>query len=76
MSENVNTNSNGNNNQNGNRGGRQHRHMKPWVKWTLIGVGAVVVIGGVTYLIINGKKVPAKAVAKIAETAPEVLATV
>lgn len=55
---------------------KQHRKMKPWVKWTLIGVGGVVVIGGVTFLIVHGKKVPAKEVAKAAEVVAEAATTV
>ena len=61
-----------------NRDGRKtkHRRMKPWVKWTLIGVGGVIVIGGVAYLIINGKKVPAKAITKGAEVVADVATVV
>ena len=55
---------------------KQHRRMKPWVKWTLIGVGGLVVIGGVTFLIVNGKKVPVKEVTKAAEVVADAVTTV
>ena len=55
---------------------KPRRRLNPVVKWTLIGVGAAVVVGGVTFLIVNGKKVPAKAVEKVAEVAGEVAAAV
>lgn len=50
---------------------KHDRKMKPWVKWTLIGIGGVIVIGGVTFLIVNGKKVPVKEAAKAAEVVAE-----
>lgn len=57
---------------------KEHRKMKPWVKWLLIGVGGAVLIGGTVFLIIHGKKVPVKEVAKvapeIAEAATEAVA--
>lgn len=51
---------------------RPRRKLNPIVKWTLIGIGASIVIGGVTYLIVKGKKVPVKAVEKTAEVVAEV----
>ena len=53
---------------------KPRRRLNPVVKWALIGVGAAVVIGGVTYLIVKGKKVPVEAVEKAAEVAAEVAA--
>lgn len=55
---------------------KPRRRLNPIVKWALIGTGAVVVIGGVTFLIIKGKKVPTQAVEKVAEVASEVAAAV
>lgn len=51
---------------------KPRRKLNPIVKWTLIGIGAAVVIGGVTYLIVKGKKVPVQAVEKTAEVVAEV----
>ena len=53
---------------------KPRRKLNPIVKWTLIGIGAAVVIGGVTYLIVKGKKVPVEAVEKTAEVVAEVAA--
>lgn len=53
---------------------KPRRRLNPVVKWALISVGAAVVIGGVTYLIVKGKKVPVEAVEKAAEVAAEVAA--
>ena len=52
------------------------RRLNPVAKWVLIGVGAAAVVGGVTFLIVKGKKVPAQAVEKVAEVAGEVAAAV
>lgn len=52
------------------------RKLNPIVKWVLIGAGAAIVIGGVTYLIVRGKKVPVQAVEKTAEVVAEVAAAV
>lgn len=48
--------------------------LNPVVKWTLIGVGAALVVGGVTFAIVKGKEVPVQAVEKVAEVAGEVAA--
>ena len=55
---------------------RPRRRLNPVVKWVLIGTAAATTVGVVTYLIVKGKKVPAQAVEKIAETTAEVAATV
>ncbi len=55
---------------------KPRRRLNPVVKWVLIGVGAAAVVGGVTYLIVKGKKVPVQAVEKVAEVAGEVAAAV
>lgn len=55
---------------------KQRRRLNPIAKWTLIGLCAVTAVGGVTYLIVKGHKVPEQAVAKIAETTAEVAAAV
>lgn len=51
---------------------KAHRRLNPIVKWALIAAGAAIVIGGVTFLIVKGKKVPVQAVEKVAEVATEV----
>lgn len=53
---------------------RPRRRLNPIAKWVLIGIGGMVVVGGITFLIVNGKKVPVKAVEKVAEVAGEVAA--
>ena len=53
---------------------KPRRKLNPIVKWTLIGLGAAVVIGGVTYLIVKGKKVPTQAIERTAEVVAEVAA--
>lgn len=55
---------------------KPRRRLNPVAKWVLIGVGAAAVVGGVTFLIVKGKKVPAQAVEKVAEVAGEVAAAV
>ena len=50
------------------------RRLNPVVKWVGIGVGAALVVGGITFLIVKGKKVPVEAVEKIAEVTAEVAA--
>lgn len=55
---------------------KPRRRLNPVAKWVLIGVGAAVVVGGVTYMIVKGKKVPVQAVEKVAEVAGEVAAAV
>lgn len=55
---------------------KPRRRLNPVAKWVLIGVGAAVAVGGVTYLIVKGKKVPVQAVEKVAEVAGEVAAAV
>lgn len=47
------------------------RRLNPVVKWTLIGVGGVVLVGGIAWAIVKGHKVPVEPVAKIAEAAAE-----
>lgn len=54
---------------------KPRRRLNPIAKWVLIGVGAAAVVGGVTFLIVKGKKVPVQAVEKVAEVAAEVAAT-
>lgn len=53
---------------------KPQRKLNPIVKWALIGAGAAIIIGGVTYLIVKGKKVPVQAVEKTAEVVAEVAA--
>lgn len=55
---------------------KPRRRLNPVAKWVLIGVGAAAVVGGVTFLIVKGKKVPVQAVEKVAEVAGEVAAAV
>lgn len=55
---------------------KPRRRLNPIAKWTLIGVCAAAVVGGVTFMIVKGKKVPVQTVEKVAEVAGEVAATV
>lgn len=55
---------------------KPRRRLNPIAKWVLIGVGAAAVVGGVTFMIVKGKKVPVQAVEKVAEVAGEVAAAV
>ena len=55
---------------------KPRRRLNPVAKWVLIGIGVTAVVGGVTFLIVKGKKVPVQAVEKVAEVAGEVAATV
>lgn len=53
------------------------KRLNPIVKYALLGVGAVVVIGGVVYLVTkSGAKVPAEAIDKGAELAADVATAV
>lgn len=55
---------------------KEHRKMKPWVKWTLVGVGGAIIIGAVAFCIVNGKKPPIDKVAEVVTETAEAAATV
>lgn len=53
---------------------KPRRRLNPIAKWVLIGVGAAAVVGGITFLIVKGKKVPVETIEKGAEVAAEIAA--
>lgn len=58
------------------KAGKPRRRLNPVAKWILIGVAAAGVTSVVIYAVVNGKKVPVKAVEKAAETVGEVAAAI
>lgn len=51
---------------------KPRKKLNPIVKWALIAAGSAIVIGGVVFLVVKGKKVPTEAITKTAEVAAEI----
>ena len=52
---------------------KEHKHLNPVVKWSLIIGGGILLIGGGVFLLVkNGKEVPVEVVDKAVDAAVEI----